>query len=145
MGRLWPGGGLVTQLPRPQAPMVDRAGQPTREWYDYLRQVLSATDDAALQAQITAILARLDELEQAGSAEIRGLQSVRVAGSLAGGLVQLSLDGDSQSPGPSLVYGTDENGVKGFHAIPEPAVSFNLITSDADPFVTSDNDLLVVT
>lgn len=95
-----------------------------RDWVAYQRQTQG--DSAAL----AALEARVAALEDEGSADILGLESVLVLGSLESGQVQLRLDGDSLEPGASLYYGTDILGVKGYH----PALS-NPMTTEGDLIV----------
>lgn len=90
-----------------------------RDLVTYVRQTQGNTSDLA------AFEARLATLEHSGlSADILGNMSVQVLGSLAGGEVVLQLRGDSASPGASRYYGTDQEGSKGFHALPNPPPPF---------------------
>ncbi len=73
---------------------------------------------------------RVASLEQGGvSADILGLLSVQVLGSLGSGKVVLQLRGDSANPGASHRYGTDESGNKGWWE--------NLLSSLADVDLTT--------
>lgn len=106
-------------LPRAQASIVGAQGIPTREFYNFLLHLASSTTDDTLQAQILALAARVSALEdeEGTDATIQGLDSVRVDGTLAGGAVIITLQGDVQDPGLTFYYGTDETGVKGWFAV----------------------------
>lgn len=98
----------------------DASGKPLPvEFYRFLRDLVAYLKQAgANDAAIADLEARVAALEAGGTdAVLQGLESVQIAGSLAGGLVKFRLDGDVQSPGPTLYYGTDAAGAKGFHAI----------------------------
>jgi hypothetical protein len=112
-------------LPRAQAP-ANTGGAFTREWYDFFRAIRPlAADNEALQAEIDAILVRLQALEDAPVTEatINGLSSVQVLGSLESGLVQILLQGDSDSPGATFYYGTDAAGLKGWHPVADTVLA----------------------
>lgn len=103
-------------LPRAQA-AANGGGPFTREWYDFFRAIQPLTaDNTELQAEINAILVRLEALEDApiDYATINGLASVEVLGSIESGLVQILLEGDTDAPGNTYYYGTDATGVKGW-------------------------------
>jgi len=68
-----------------------------------------------LQAEIDAILVRIEELESAGTFTISGVQSVQVIGQPSGGLVNLLLVNDVPNPGFTFHYGTDAVGTKGWY------------------------------
>ena len=132
---------MAIPTPKPQAAMVGPNFWPTTEWYNYLKQAYEdAAGNAALQAEIDAIILRLQALEAAGAFVIQGPMSVRVTGTPADGLVQVTLQGDAANPGISLYYGTNASGVKGFYELPDPVadVPFNYITSDGEPYCTED-------
>lgn len=125
------------QLPRAQSPLVDRAGHPMPEWYDFLRELLalaaeqSASEEsiAVLQAAVAALEAAEPELGQ-----ILGDMSVDVTG-LLGQVVQLRLVGDTVNPGKTYYYGTNPDDAKGFHAVAdtvEAAAGELTKTVDAD-------------
>lgn len=82
-----------------------------RELVDYIAQ----TDGNS--AELADILARLEELESQTDADIVGLQSVQVLGTLADGEVVLQLRGDEGSPGNTYYYGTDGVGDKGYNPV----------------------------
>lgn len=111
-------------LPRPQSPMVDRAGQPTPEWYDFLsRQQEGSESLTVVEAQVAALQSAVAALEAAGvtQAEIVGLASVLATGSLADGQVFVQLQADEDNPAADAYYGTDSSGEKGWHALPTGA------------------------
>lgn len=83
-----------------------------RDWVAYQRQAQGES------AELSALESRVAALERSGgSATILGNESVVVLGTLAGGVVQLRLEGDESAPAASMYYGTDAGGIKGFHAV----------------------------
>lgn len=107
-------------------PIDPRTGRWTDPWLKYLRDLAKQGSESSDQsAAIEQISDRVTALEQHESdASIQGLNSVAVSGTLADGLVQVALRGDSASPGALRYYGTDEDGTKGFHAILDDAVPY---------------------
>lgn len=106
------------QLPRPQSQLSDAADQPTREWYEFWRQLLEfARENGATQAQIAELEQRVAALEQVENFTITGLLSVRVFGSPQSGTVVLQLLNDAQAPGNTYYYGTGPTGTKGWFAV----------------------------
>ena len=137
-------------LPRPAATITDGAGRPTPEWWRFFSDLTLTVD------QVPALQETVAGLSTAQTASIQGPLSVVVKGTLEGGLVQLRLEGDSQSPGALKYYGTDGAGAKGFSAFPFspglvfvqskedfPAASSGVITlpAGASYFVAGDIDL----
>ena len=146
------------RLPRPNAPFVQGNGAPTVEWYNWLRgfENLFNSSDAGLQAQITQIayalgspdgtVANIPPIDTNGlptSTMVVGQNSIVSFGTLADGLVSLSLAGDVATPGPDKHYATDALGVKGWHAAPAPATQSNRITADGNFRVTTTSALRV--
>jgi hypothetical protein len=136
-------------LPKYQARLVNNAQLATPEWYAFLKQ--NAGDTTALGTAITSILARLDAVEGGGTddALIQGLASVFVAGTLANGIVQITLAGDDVSPGNTYYYGTGPDGSKGFFTIASAftasAAGIQLTTgADGVTDITPDDDLEAV-
>lgn len=139
-------------LPRPQAPLSDGAGFPTREWYDFWRQSADGAESLAeIEAQIVAIEAAIAALEASGgnSATLLGPASVTVSGTLAGGAVTFRLANDIGAPGADTYYGTDTSGAKGWYALPEPPsggvlpVVTGEIFDDQPVFVFADDGSLI--
>ena len=112
---------LAPVLPRAQAPLAERSAPPTREWYDFFRNLLRFAETLAGVdgALITDILNRLDQLEadSLGNFQIQGLMTVKVTGTPQSGIVQLRLDNDVNAPGVRFYYGTDASGAKGFFSL----------------------------
>lgn len=128
---------------------VDANRQPLpAEFFRFFRSLLRYIQQTnSNDAIIAEILARLDELEAAGNATIQGLQSVVVQGTLAGGLVNLLLQGDQQSPGPVRLYSTNESGAKGWNPIfpewvPNPYADY-LVDEDGN-YLTDENGNFLV-
>ena len=105
------------QFPRPTEPFLVRSGLVTGWWYDYLRTLTPSDLAAELQAQIADLIERVGELENESDllAQFNGIASVRVTGSLASGVVNITLVGDDDAPGASYYYGTDASGEKGWY------------------------------
>lgn len=126
------------RLPRPNAPFVQGNGAPTVEWYNWLRgfENLFNSSDAGLQAQITQIayalgspdgtVANIPPIDANGlptSTMVVGQNSVVSFGTLADGIVTLTLQGDQSSPGESYYYGTNGLGAKGWHLLDVASLS----------------------
>lgn len=141
-------------LPNATEPLLDQFGKVSAPWYNYLRTRFG--DDvaeeiiAAIEAQIADLLARVEELEEGGSAQILGPESVIVTGTLADGVVQLTLDGDERRPSPVSFYSTDEDRAKGWNPlypnwVPNPYADYlvdengNYLTDENGNFLTSDD------
>jgi len=140
---------VMAVLPKYQARLVDNAQLATPEWYAFLKQ--NAGDTTALGTAITSILARLDAVEGGGvdDALIQGLASVFVAGTLANGIVQITLVGDDVSPGNTYYYGTGPDGAKGFFTVASAftasAAGIQLTTgADGVTDIATDDDLEAV-
>lgn len=119
-------------LPKPTEPLLDQFGKVSVPWYNYLRTRFGdgAAEEiiASIEAQIAGLIARVEALEEGESAVISGPESVRVVGTLAGGLVQLTLEGDDRSPPPTYYYGTNAVEVKGFHPVADTIIQSDGIT-----------------
>lgn len=137
-------------IPKPTEPLLDQFGKVSTPWYNYLRTRFgdAAADGiiASIEAQIADLLARVEALEEGGSTQLLGPESVRVVGTLQNGVVQFTLVGDSVNPEPEHYYGTDALGDKGFHPrlletlldvdIPAPLVG-DVLTYDGLEWVAS--------
>jgi len=124
----------------------DAQGRPLPvEFFKFFRDLLRFVQQAnGNSVDISGILERLDALEAAGSATIQGLASVVTEGSIAGGIIQILLDGDVALPDPAHYYGTDEAGVKGFFPIPNPPPQlFQRIDGNGDARIDGDGNLRV--
>jgi hypothetical protein len=120
-------------LPRAQASIVSGQGVPTTVFYNFLLSLADSTTDDTLQAEILELAERVSALENADptDATIQGLVSVRVDGTLAGGAVVITLQGDVEEPGFTYYYGTDATGVKGWFAVADTlAGTTDQITKD---------------
>lgn len=114
--------GNDVSLPNMQEPVFPGGKPPTHAYRKFFERLSRLTGTSAeFQAQIVAILARIDALEGDGAdpGEIIGLGSVLVTGSL-GDQVVVQLKGDESLPAASYYYGTDADGVQGFHLFPAP-------------------------
>jgi hypothetical protein len=111
-----------------------------RDLVRYIQQIDGNTEELA------AILARLDALEASGDFIIAGPQSVKVAGTPAGGFVQVNLDGDSASPLPVSFYATNEAQQKGWqllqpHWVPNPYADY-LVDENGDYMIDENGNFL---
>jgi len=131
---------------RPSVPWVDSGGRPTREFFDHFRRLTgdsNLSDDAIARVvkDLSGIaqalgstdgsVANIPPQSSQAQALVIGLRSVQHVGSLADGLVSLSLEGDEDAPGPSRYYGTSASGGRGFHALSDalvqgPGVTFTV-------------------
>ena len=106
-------------LPNDSAPISDARGLAMQEWRDFFLLLASQTENDEFAAELNALAERVEELEDADTSDftIIGVGSVQVQGSVAGGMVQLTLAGDANSPGNTFVYGTNADGEKGWHLL----------------------------
>lgn len=92
---------LQLLLPRANAPIAGTLA-PTREYYDFLRELIALagqqTTDTESIAELEARVLALEDAEGAAPAEIIGLGSVLVTGSLAAGQVFISLTEEVAKP-----------------------------------------------
>lgn len=117
----------------------NQGGPPLPEWRRFFESLASLTDDASLQASLNALAARVAALEEEGSTDIGsvfGRDSIVQIGTLQGGNVYVSLQGDVNAPGNSYYYGTDAAGTKGWHALP--------VSDSAVPYFVPDGETYTV-
>lgn len=113
-------------IPRASAPFVDRSGNPTREWYSWLRalDIASESSSEVVQAEIEAIaralgspdgsVAKIPPQQTGKIVSIDGYQSVQVIGPLEDGSVTLSLQGDTVSVPAMSFYGALDEFARGW-------------------------------
>lgn len=109
-------------IPKAQSQISNSSGVPTREWYTFFLSLLqSAEGNPALEAQIQAILIRLEALENDAGVDFQllGLDSVIVVGTPQNGIVQINLEGDIREAGPTWYYGSSPDGIKGWYPVSE--------------------------
>ncbi len=129
-------------LPRASAALTNAAGPPTAEWRRFFESLAAQTDNAAIQAELLALAARVSELEDDPGADIGlvlGQQSIKQVGVLTSGNVYLTLQGDAESPGNSYYYGTDAAGAKGFHELPASDSAVPYLIPDGETFTIALN------
>lgn len=110
-------------LPRQDVQFTSAAGRPTTAFYTWLQGLEAALQGGTTVEQLQADLARLRAEVAAISTSgflpvttaVGGRNSVRVTGTLSGGIVLVQLQGDVGSPGPTRYYGTDAAGDRGYH------------------------------
>ena len=92
---------LELLLPRANAPIAGTLA-PTREYYDFLRELIrlagQQTSDSESIEELAARVLALENAEGAAPATIIGLGSVLVTGSLAAGAVTISLASETAKP-----------------------------------------------
>ncbi|WP_440984902.1 hypothetical protein ACQHIH_15950 [Xanthomonas sontii] len=123
-------------LPRAQSALVDATGSPTREWYSYFLALRNSDGlTPAQQQQLDDLAARVTALEDggAGGGSIQGIGSIVTQGSPPG-IVQISLEGDTDTPGNTWYYGTAPDGSRGWWAISDGLS----VTSDITKAVGAD-------
>lgn len=135
------------RMPQPGAPIAGPGGLITREWRDFLTRLLGTDVGVGLQEQIDEINRRLAEIGGDGaflpsSTSVLGDGSIVIFGTLAGGVVTLTLAADAEDPGQSYYYGTNADGAKGWFPLelkslrdvdaPEPNDGDALVWSEAD-------------
>lgn len=151
---------MTSQLPGARAPIAGNE-PPTPEYYRFLDSLqrlqsgsATASDIAALQAQITAIQAEIDALPSGqGYPTLLTTAPLTTSGLLQNGFAQLGintlnsvvvngsalqLSGDAAAPGNTYFYGTDGSGAKGFVQIGSVLYSSSSVdlTINADGSVT---------
>lgn len=121
---------MSRRLPRYDSRFLDPSGRVTREWRDYLRTLEPAEASDTIRRELARLQKQVDELEQGAAPEIHnvlGRNSVETFGLLPTGDVFVQLRGDQGSPGPSLYYGTNDAGERGFHPLPEPSTGGGIL------------------
>lgn len=139
-------------MPKPGERISDPQGRITPTWRNWLR-TLSAAD--SLSDVWTAIQEIRQQLASQGVSSflpfgtvVQGINSVTQYGTLDSGRVQLLLDGDEEAPAASHYYGTDAQGVRGYHVLPTSGV-LPVVTGEIDNgqpvFVYADDGSLIYT
>ncbi|XTQ92548.1 hypothetical protein ACQR5W_11545 [Xanthomonas sacchari] len=126
----------TASLPRAQSVLADATGRPTREWYSYFLALRNSDGlTPAQQQQLDDLAARVTTLEDggAGGGSIQGIGSIVTQGSPPG-IVQISLEGDTDTPGNTWYYGTAPDGSRGWWALSDGLA----VTSDLTKAVGSD-------
>ncbi|WP_435013022.1 hypothetical protein [Xanthomonas arboricola] len=122
----------MVAIPRPQAPISDRAGLVTREWHTFFLGLNNAGLTPAQREQLDALIARVDALEgggASGNVSVQGLGSIVTDGI---DIVLVTLDGDNDAPGSSWYYGTGPDGAKGWYAIADALAATTDLTKAVD-------------
>lgn len=116
-------------LPNDSAPIDNQGGLCTQEWRDFFLLLADGAESEELASEYQALADRVAALEQDGGAYLPistvavGVNSVTQSGTLAGGYIAFSLVGDSDAPGNSFYYGTDDAGDKSFYLLQLDALS----------------------
>lgn len=115
---------MTSRMPRYGQAFLLPSGAIAPVWYDYLRTLDASSLTAEIERQVQANTEAIKALQQAGfgdylpaSAYVLGINSVETFGDLADG-ARVLLRGDVPAPDPSHYYGTDADGVRGFHPAP---------------------------
>ena len=121
-------------LPKPQAAIADRTGLPTREWYSYFLQLRDGGGlTPAQQQQLDDLAARVTALEDggAGGGSIQGVGSIAIQGAPPG-IIQISLEGDTDSPGNTWYYGTGPDGTRTWYSLADGFAITTDLTKSVD-------------
>lgn len=111
---------IPAEQPRFDQPVVDSRGLATQPWMNYWLRMASSLSQEDLAAVVAELQRRVEELENGDSLDFRilGPQSVEVNGIVQpGGVVVLSLQGDTDEPGNTVYYGTGPDGTKGWFPV----------------------------
>lgn len=111
---------IPAEQPRFDQPVVDSRGLATQPWMNYWLRMASSLSQEDLAAVVAELQRRVEELENGDSLDFRilGPQSVEVNGIVQpGGVVILSLQGDTDEPGNTVYYGTGPGGTKGWFPV----------------------------
>lgn len=114
-------------IPKPTEPLVNPKGHITKNWYNYLLGQIGESAINSLQQQIDALWAAINDGSQS-DVSITGSFSVQVFGTAETGYF-VQLRNDTPTPDPDSYYGTDADGVRGYHALPSDMVPY-FIASD---------------
>ncbi len=109
-----------SEQPRSDQPVVDRSGRVTQAWANYFLRMATAQSSDDLRTLYEALAARVAELEDGQELDfsIFGANSINVDGAVqTGGVVLITLVGDTDAPGNTMYYGTGPGGVKGWFAV----------------------------
>lgn len=113
---------MTTSIPQPTEPLIDGSGRITRNWYNYLRGQIGESAIAALQAQIDALWAAIEQGGSGSDVSLTGSFSVQVLGTAEDGFF-IQLRNDTQTPDPASYYGTNAEGSRGWHLLSLDALS----------------------
>lgn len=122
----------MTKSPGPAHRLIDARGNIDPRWLRWLEQNVGNSDSSELAGAIAALAERVDSL---GGLSIVGRGSIQASGTST---VYVTLRGDSDSPGPSFIYGTDSTGAKGWQR------AFDVINGDPDDFIVTDSGYVVL-
>lgn len=131
-------------LPNAQSPFTDGAGVPTRPAYQWMLSITRAV--TSLQTDDVPVTPPAGDYLPI-STNVTGSNSIATYGSLAQGLVMVTLQGDVALAAPTQYYGSDTAGNKGwFNVFDAFADSANIIKSvDAGGLTSFDLTDVVVT
>lgn len=108
------------EQPRFTEPVVDQQGRVTQAWSNYFLRMAAqqdSEDQRLLYEQLAARVAALEDGEQLDF-RILGQQSISVSGVVQpGGVVVITLAGDTPAPGNTAYYGTGPAGSRGWFPI----------------------------
>lgn len=129
----------------------ESASTPWYAWFSRIEDAIVAGDigDAEGRAAISAIATALGSPDgtvenippQAGAVRIVGNYSVVAQG--ADGVYTIALQNDQPEPPALTYYGTDADGVRGFHEMPNPTIEHNRIDANGDIRVAADGSLRI--
>lgn len=122
-------------LPGIRQPLLEGTSA-SRPYYLFLQWV--ATNLSSLSATVADLSAQQGGISISPDANVTGQNSIKTRGTLAEGIVQVSLQGDVSVAGNTQYYGSDQTGNKGWYAVSSAlAGSSNISLSTAANGVTT--------
>lgn len=122
-------------LPGIRQPLLEGISA-SRPYYLFLQWV--ATNLSSLSATVDELSAQQGGISISPDANVTGQNSIKTRGTLAEGIVQVSLQGDVSVAGNTQYYGSDQTGNKGWYAVSSAlAGSSNISLSTAANGVTT--------
>lgn len=122
-------------LPGIRQPLLEGTSA-SRPYYLFLQWV--ATNLSSLSATVADLSAQQGGISISPDANVTGQNSIKTRGTLAEGIVQVSLQGDVSVAGNTQYYGSDQTGNKGWYAVSSAlAGSSNISLSTAVNGVTT--------
>lgn len=109
---------MALRFPKSNQPIVDSAGNGTRPWLDYFRNLQSIDVTVQIEEQIQQILDELADIDTddflPSTTNIFGQNSIVTFGTLADGIVLAQLQNDVNTPYAFQYYGVDGSSNRGW-------------------------------
>lgn len=116
----------MAAIPRPQAPLVDAGGFPSREWYTYWQGLALASTGSGWEASFKGLAERVTTLEKTAPKALIGMQSIQING------IYAQLDGDIDLPGATWYYGSGPDSVRGWYPLADTLAVTEDLTKAVD-------------